>query len=143
MAGDTIHILMVEDNPADVELTREALKRGKLVNNISVVEDGEEALDYLYKRNRYEKAETPDIIFLDLNLPRMNGREVLSHIKKDQELSAIPVIVLSSSEDARDIQSSYSLHANCFVTKPVRLEDFMTVVKSIEHFWVEIVKLPS
>lgn len=138
-----IEILMVEDNLADVELTREALSRGKLSNHLHVADDGEKALDFLYKRNGYEDAVTPDIVLLDLNLPKITGREVLAEVKSDTKLSSIPVIILSSSEDNRDIVSSYALNANSFVTKPVSVDDFLSVVKSIEHFWIEIVKLPS
>lgn len=140
---NAVQILMVEDNPGDIELSKVALKNGKLVNDLHVVEDGEAALDYLYQRGAYKDVVRPDIILLDLNLPKINGREVLKTIKEDENLSIIPVIVLSSSEDAADIKESYSLNANSFVTKPVRVEDFVTVVSSIEQFWIEIVKLPS
>jgi CheY-like chemotaxis protein len=138
-----IQILMVEDNPADVELTKEAFSEGKLSNSLHVVNDGEEALDYIYKRGRFADVETPDIILLDLNLPKINGREVLATLKGDEDLCSIPVIILSSSEDSADIKASYALNANSFVTKPVAIDDFLEVVKSIEHFWVEVVKLPS
>jgi CheY-like chemotaxis protein len=138
-----IQILMVEDNPADVELTKEAFSEGKLSNTLHIVNDGEEALDYVYKRGRFTDVETPDIILLDLNLPKINGREVLATLKADEDLCSIPVIILSSSEDSADIRASYALNANSFVTKPVAIEEFLDVVKSIEHFWVEIVKLPS
>jgi CheY-like chemotaxis protein len=141
--AEAIEILMVEDNPADVELTKEAFSEGKLNNTLHVVNDGEEALDYLYKRGRFADAITPHIVLLDLNLPKINGREVLAAIKGDEELSSIPVIILSSSEDSGDIKQSYALNANSFVTKPVAIDDFIEVVKSIEHFWVEIVKLPA
>jgi CheY-like chemotaxis protein len=141
--AQAIEILMVEDNPADVELTKEAFSEGKLNNTIHVVNDGEEALDYLYKRGRFADAITPHIVLLDLNLPKINGREVLATIKGDKELSSIPVIILSSSEDSADIKESYALNANSFVTKPVAINDFLGVVKSVEHFWVEIVKLPT
>ena len=141
--AQAIEILMVEDNPADVELTKEAFSEGKLNNRLHVVNDGEEALDYLYKKGRFSDAETPDIILLDLNLPKLNGKQVLAEIKSDEALSFIPVIVLSSSEDNADIKAAYSLNANSFVTKPVAIDDFLEVVKGIEHFWVEIVKLPN
>ena len=141
--AQAIEILMVEDNPADVELTKEAFSEGKLNNTIHVVNDGEEALDYLYKRGCFADAITPHIVLLDLNLPKINGREVLATIKGDKELSSIPVIILSSSEDSADIKESYALNANSFVTKPVAINDFLGVVKSVEHFWVEIVKLPT
>lgn len=134
---------MIEDNHGDIELTRQALKNGKLLNELHIVEDGEAALDFLYRRNDYVDAVRPDLILLDLNLPKISGRDVLKQIKADKALSGTPVIVLSSSEDAADIKESYSLNANSFVTKPVRVDDFIDVVKSIEQFWVEIVKLPS
>ncbi|MGS2718126.1 response regulator [Eionea flava] len=137
-----IQILMVEDNPADVELTKEAFSDGKLSNSLHIVHDGEEALDYLYKRARFANVETPDIILLDLNLPKISGKEVLATLKGDASLSSIPVIILSSSEDSEDIKASYALNANSFVTKPVAIDDFLAVVKSVEHFWVEVVKLP-
>jgi chemotaxis family two-component system response regulator Rcp1 len=140
--AQAIEVLMVEDNPADVELTKEAFSEGKLRNKLHVVNDGEEALDYLYKRGRFAEAVTPHIVLLDLNLPKINGREVLATIKGDKDLSSIPVIILSSSEDSADIKASYALNANSFVTKPVGIDDFLEVVKSVEHFWVEIVKLP-
>lgn len=139
----TVQILMIEDNPGDIELSRQALKHGKLLNELHIVEDGEAALDFLYQLNDFVDAVRPDLILLDLNLPKVSGRDVLKKIKADEVLSCIPVIVLSSSEDATDIKESYSLSANSFVTKPVKVEDFVGVVKSIEQFWVEIVKLPS
>ncbi|MDE1461908.1 response regulator [Spartinivicinus poritis] len=140
---NSIKILLIEDNPGDVELTREVLEDGRLKNDLQVAMDGEEALDYLFQRGNHENASTPDIILLDLNLPKVSGREVLQVIKKCPERSRIPVIVLSSSEAARDIQESYCLHANCFVTKPVKFEEFLKVVQMIESFWIDIVKLPS
>ena len=143
MTAKPIEILMVEDNPGDVELTREALTRGKFRNHLHVIEDGEAALDFLHCRGEYVDAPRPDLILLDLNLPKLNGREVLADIKATPELMSIPVIVLSSSEDASDIQATYDLNANSFVTKPVRIEDFLRVAQAIESFWIEIVKLPS
>ncbi len=143
MPADSIEILMVEDNPGDIELTRQALVDGKLRNNFHVVEDGEAALDFLYTRGEYQDAPRPDLILLDLNLPKLNGREVLADIKSNQDLLTIPVVILSSSDDAHDVQEAYSLNANSFVTKPVRVEDFLRVARAIEHFWVEIVKLPG
>jgi len=140
----SINILLIEDNPGDVELTREALiESGKLMNTLEVARDGEVALDYLYKRNGFSNVNTPDLILLDLNLPKLDGRDVLKVIKEDAGLSKIPVIILSSSEAASDIQKSYQLHANCFVTKPVQLDDFIRVVQSIESFWIDIVRLPN
>lgn len=143
MNQDAIEILMVEDNPGDIELTRQALVDGKLQNQFNVVEDGEAALNYLFKRPPYENAARPDLILLDLNLPKLSGREVLAEIKADKLFSTIPVVILSSSEDALDIQSMYQLNANSFVTKPVKIENFIEVVQAIEHFWIKIVKLPS
>jgi CheY-like chemotaxis protein len=141
--AQAIEILMVEDNPADVELTKEAFSEGKINNTIHVVNDGEEALNYLYKRGRFSDAIRPHIVLLDLNLPKINGREVLATIKGDKQLSSIPVIILSSSEDSADIKESYALNANSFVTKPVVINDFLDVVKSVEGFWFEIVNLPT
>jgi len=138
-----VQILMVEDNPGDIELSRQALKQGKLLNDLHVVENGEAALDFLYQRGEYADAVRPDLILLDLNLPKVNGRDVLKQVKADKNLAAIPLIVLSSSEDANDIKETYELNANSFVTKPVQVEDFVKVVNSIEQFWIEIVKLPS
>lgn len=140
--AQSIQILMVEDNPADIELTKEAFSDGKLSNSLHIVHDGEEALDYLYKRGRFADVETPDIILLDLNLPKISGKEVLATVKGEPRFSSIPIIILSSSEDNADIKASYALNANSFVTKPVAIDDFLNVVKSVEHFWVEIVKLP-
>lgn len=143
MVRQPIEILMVEDNPGDVELTREALATGKLCNHLHIVDDGEKALDFIYQRGAFIAVPRPDLILLDLNLPKVSGREVLKEVKAKPDLSAIPLVVLSSSEDAQDIQQSYDLNANSFVTKPVCIEDFLKVVQTIEHFWVEIVKLPS
>ena len=139
----SIKILLVEDNPGDVELTREALSSGKIKNELTVVTDGEQALEYLFQHGDYAKAELPDIILLDLNLPKIDGREVLRECKTALGLKNIPVIILSSSAAAIDIQQSYDLHANCFVTKPVQLDDFLKVVQMIEYFWIDIVRLPT
>ncbi|QEM68051.1 response regulator [Geobacter sp. FeAm09] len=136
-------ILLIEDNPADVRLTMEVLKDVKLCNNISVVNDGVQALDFLYRRGEYDSAPRPDLILLDLNLPRMDGREVLERIKGDEVLKQIPVVVLTTSSAEQDILKSYALHANCYITKPVDLEQFTKVVTSIEEFWFSIVKLPG
>jgi CheY-like chemotaxis protein len=138
----TVHILLVEDNPGDVDLTLKALRNGKLRNTISVVTDGDEAMTYLRREGRHAQAMRPDLIFLDLNLPKMDGREVLAAVKADEALRDIPVVVLTSSAAERDIVETYRLQANCYVTKPVQLAQFLAVVKSIEHFWVEIVQLP-
>lgn len=142
MASVPIEVLLVEDNPGDVRLTREALIEGKVRNNLSVVPDGVEALAFLRREGRYAEAARPDVILLDLNLPRKDGREVLEEIKADPALRSIPVVVLTSSEAERDIARAYALHANCYITKPVDLDQFITVVKSIEDFWFTIVKLP-
>ena len=140
---ELVQILLVEDNPGDVRLTREALKEAKFRNTLQVVGDGVEALAYLRQQGQYSGAMRPHLIMLDLNLPRMDGREVLAAIKKDADLRRIPVVVLSSSEAEADIARAYELHANAYVTKPVDIEHFLQVVKAIEEFWVEIVKLPS
>jgi CheY-like chemotaxis protein len=140
---ELVQILLVEDNPGDVRLTREALKEAKFRNKVQVVGDGVEALAYLRQEGQYSGAMRPHLIMLDLNLPRMDGREVLAAIKKDADLRRIPVVVLSSSEAETDIARAYELHANAYVTKPVDIEHFLQVVKAIEEFWVEIVKLPS
>lgn len=139
---EAIEILLVEDNPGDVRLTREALKDSKLRNNLSVVIDGIEALAFLRREKAYADAPRPDIILLDLNLPRKSGREVLEEIKLDDNLKRIPVVVLTTSDDDADILASYDLHANCYITKPVDLNRFITIVKNIENFWFSIVKLP-
>jgi two-component system, chemotaxis family, response regulator Rcp1 len=141
--SQAIEVLLVEDNPGDVRLTREALKEGKVRNNLSVAQDGEEALAFLRRQGRYAEAPRPDVILLDLNLPRKDGREVLEAIKADPALRTIPVVILTSSEAERDIARAYELHANCYITKPVDLDQFITVVKSVEDFWFTIVKLPS
>jgi chemotaxis family two-component system response regulator Rcp1 len=143
MKTEPIEILLVEDNPGDIRLTQEALKDSKLHNNLSVARDGVEAMDFLKQRDGYNDAPRPDIILLDLNLPRKDGREVLQEIKDDPRLRLIPVVVMTTSEDEEDILKSYQLHANCYITKPVDLDRFITIVKTIENFWFQIVKLPS
>lgn len=137
-----IEILLVEDNPGDIRLTVEALKDSKLQNNLSVARDGVEAIDFLRHREGYENSPVPDIILLDLNLPRKSGREVLEEIKTDDILRRIPVVVLTTSDDEKDILTTYNLHANCYITKPVDLSRFVDIVKTIEGFWFQIVKLP-
>jgi CheY-like chemotaxis protein len=138
----SIRILLVEDNPGDIELTREGLtESGKLKNQLDVVTDGEQAIDYLYKKGQFSTAETPDIILLDLNLPKLDGREILAIIKSDPNLLMIPVIILSSSEANTDIQESYNLHANCFINKPIVLDSFLKVINMIEYFWIDVVRL--
>ena len=137
-----IEVLLVEDNPGDVRLTREALKEGKVCNNLNVAADGIEALAYLRREGTHAGSARPDLILLDLNLPRMDGREVLEVIKADPALRNIPVVVLTSSQAERDIVRAYDLRANCYVSKPVDFDQFIIVVKSIEDFWFTIVKLP-
>ena len=141
-AGRPIEILLVEDNPADVRLTMEILKETKVRNTLTVAADGIEALDLLRRNGRYAHAMRPDLILLDLNLPKKDGREVLAAIKTDPDLKRIPVVILTSSKAEEDIFKSYNLYANCYVTKPVGLEQFVKVVKSIENFWLTIVTLP-
>lgn len=137
-----IDILLVEDNPGDVRLTQEVLKEAKVKNEIHVVYDGVEALEFLRREGRYKNASKPDLILLDLNLPRKTGHEVLAEIKTDDDLRRIPVVMLTVSKDEEDIIKSYNLYANCFITKPVDLNQFLNVVKAIEDFWLSIVKLP-
>jgi two-component system, chemotaxis family, response regulator Rcp1 len=137
-----IDILMVEDNPGDVRLTREALKDSKMLNELHVVEDGVAALDFLHRRAPYENACRPDLVLLDLNLPKMDGRQVLTAIKSDPVLKVIPVVVLTTSEAEEDIVRAYHLAANCYVTKPVDLYQFNRIVHAIEGFWLSIVTLP-
>lgn len=140
---EPIVILLVEDNPGDVRLTQEAFKESKFIHELHVAKDGVEALEYLYRQGKFNDAPTPDIILLDLNLPRKNGREVLTEIKNDLNLKFIPVVILTTSEADEDILNSYKLHANCFITKPVEFEKFLEIVKKIEDFWLSIVKLPK
>ncbi len=140
--GRLVEILLVEDNPGDVRLTVEALNEGKVRNNLNVVGDGVDALDFLLRRGKYTNAVRPDLILLDLNLPKKNGREVLAEIKKHPHLKRIPVVILTTSKADEDILKSYDLYANCYIPKPVDLEQFLKVVKSIESFWLTIVSLP-
>lgn len=137
-----INILLIEDNPGDIRLTREVLKEGKIRNSLSVITDGEEAILFLNKIGQYKAVQSPDIILLDLNLPKKDGREVLAEIKKDPVLLRIPVIVLTTSSAEKDILNMYDHHANCYITKPVDFDQFINVVRSIEDFWLSIVKLP-
>lgn len=141
--GRPIEILLVEDNPGDVRLTQEALKDGKVRNNLHVVEDGVAAMAFMRQEGQYANVPRPDLILLDLNLPRKDGREVLAEIKADEGLKRIPVIVLTTSQAEEDICKAYGLNANCYIAKPVDLDQFITVIKSIEDFWLTIVKLPS
>jgi len=137
-----IEILLVEDNPGDVRLTEEVLKEGKIFNHLSVVEDGVQAIELLNKQEKFVCAPRPDLILLDLNLPRKDGREVLEEIKFSSEFRRIPVVVLTTSQSEDDILRAYNFHANCYITKPIDLEQFIKVVRSIEAFWLTIVKLP-
>jgi len=138
----SINILLVEDNPGDIRLTMEGLKEGKVRNNLSIVRDGVEALEFLRRKGEYADARTPDLILLDLNLPKKDGREVLAEIKNDADLRLIPVIVLTTSEADEDVLRTYKLHANSYITKPVDLDKFIEVIQSIENFWFTVVKLP-
>lgn len=140
--GRPIEILLVEDNPGDVRLTQEALKEGKVNNNLYVAYDGIEALAFLRRDGEFVNSVRPDLILLDLNLPKMDGRELLSEIKNDDDLMRIPVVILTTSKAEEDVIKSYNLHANCYITKPVDLDQFISVVKAIEGFWMTIVKLP-
>jgi CheY-like chemotaxis protein len=141
-AANVTNILLVEDNPADVDLTRLALKDTRMVNRVHVAGDGVEALEFLRQEGPHTSAPRPDLILLDLNMPRMNGRELLAQIKTDPNLRRIPVVILTTSDAETDIVSSYDLHANCFLTKPADLEEFDQVARSIENFWLRLAKLP-
>ena len=141
-SGRPVEILLVEDNPGDVDLTRETLLDSKLLNHMSVVNNGVEAMAYLRREGKYAEATRPDLILLDLNLPKKDGREVLAEIKADAQLRRIPVVVLTTSCAEKDILETYDLHANCYITKPVNLDQFSAVVKAIEEFWFTIVRLP-
>jgi two-component system, chemotaxis family, response regulator Rcp1 len=138
-----INILLVEDSLADIRLTQEVFKEGKINNTLNVVMDGEDALLYLKKHEKYKDVETPDLVLLDLNIPKMDGRQVLAEIKKDDTLKVIPVIILTTSAAEQDILNTYAHHANCYIMKPVNLEQFIKVIRSIEEFWLTIVKLPK
>lgn len=138
-----IHILLVEDNEGDVVLTLEALKEAKLKNKISVVRDGEQAMQFLYKEGRFTFEDVPQLILLDINLPKMDGKEVLNRIKTDPNLKKIPVVILTTSSSEKDILEAYNNHANCYITKPVDLNKFIDVIHTIEDFWISIVQLPK
>jgi two-component system, chemotaxis family, response regulator Rcp1 len=140
--GKQIEILLVEDNPGDVRLTKEAMKEGKVLNRISVACDGVEAIEFLKRQGKFADAPRPDLILLDLNLPRKDGRQVLAEIKEDPVLKRIPVVILTTSEAEQDIIRTYDLHANCYLTKPVDLGQFMMVARLIKDFWFSLVKLP-
>lgn len=140
--GKPIEILLVEDNPGDVRLAVEALRDAKVSNNLHVVEDGVKAMSFLRREGQYASVPRPDLILLDLNLPRKDGREVLAEVKQDADLKCIPVVILTSSAAEQDVLQAYNLHANCYITKPVDLDRFLRVVRAIEDFWLVVVKLP-
>ncbi len=140
---EIMHVLLVEDNPGDIRLTQEAFKEGTVPEELHVVKDGVEALEFLRKQGKYALSPTPDIILLDLNLPRKDGREVLAEVKTDEVLRFIPVIVLTTSDSEQDITKAYSLCANCFITKPVDLDQFIFIIRQIEIFWFQVIKLPT
>lgn len=143
MAVEPIKILLVEDQPADVRLTQEVLKQGKVANELFVAEDGEKAMEFLRREGKYADVPRPDLVILDLNLPRMDGKEVLQAIKGDPDLLKIPVLMLTTSAAEGDILDAYSHHVNAYITKPIDLDEFVTVVSSIEQFWLSIVRLPD
>jgi CheY-like chemotaxis protein len=139
----TIRILLVEDNPGDIRLTQEALKSGKILYDLQVVKDGRQAMDFLYKQGPYGNVFTPDLVLLDLNLPIVNGRDVWAEVKSDPNLKQIPVIILTTSSDERDVSDTYAHDANCYITKPFDFDQFINVIKLIDNFWLSIVKLPE
>lgn len=141
-SGRPVDILLVEDNPGDIRLTQEALKEGKVLNNLHIARDGVEAMAFLRRQDKYADAVRPDLILLDLNLPKKDGHEVLAEIKTDEGLKRIPVVILTTSEADEDILKTYDYHANCYITKPMDLNQLINVVKSIEDFWLSLVKLP-
>lgn len=141
-SADRIEVLLVEDSPADARLTQEAFRDGKLQNNLTVVADGEAAMAYLKREGKYAKAARPDLILLDLNLPKIDGREVLRRVKSDESLCSIPIVVLTTSEAEEDVAKAYEYHANCYIRKPVDLDRFLHIVSVIENFWLTVVKLP-
>ena len=143
MTCSPIEILLIEDDPGDVRLTMEALKAAKVLNHLSVVEDGVEAMAFLRRQGKHAQAPFPDLILLDLNLPRKDGRAVLAEIKADPALKRVPVVVLTTSQDERDVLQAYNTNANCYITKPVDLRQFLSVVEAIDNFWLTIVKLPT
>ena len=139
---ETIDILLVEDNPGDIDLTREALEEAKVLNRLHVVEDGEQALDFVFRRGQFADAPRPDLILLDLNLPKRDGREVLEEIRTAADVTDIPIVILTSSQAEEDIVRAYQLHANCYIAKPVNFVQFLKIIHAIEDFWLTIVKLP-
>lgn len=142
VGGEPIDILLVEDNPGDVRLTQEAFRDGRINNTLHVVTDGKEALDFLYRRGEYSDAPCPNIVLLDLNLPRMDGHEVLAEIRDDPEFNHVPVIILTSSEAQEDVIQSYELQSNAYLTKPVAPDEFVDLVRTFEEFWLTLVRLP-
>ncbi|TAM87731.1 response regulator [bacterium] len=142
MNVDTIEVLLIEDSPSDARLTQEAFRDGKIRNNLSVVMDGAEGLAYLHREGAYAGASRPDLVLLDLNLPKVDGREVLRRIKTDPQLQSIPVVILTTSEAEEDVAKAYEYHANCYIRKPVDLARFLEIVSAIENFWLTVVKLP-
>ncbi|MCO5250185.1 MAG: response regulator [Candidatus Kapabacteria bacterium] len=138
-----IDILLAEDSPGDADLAKEALEESKLKNQLHVVVDGQEALDFLYKKGKYQDVPRPDLILLDLNMPKVDGREVLKIVKEDEDLRSIPIVILTTSRAEEDILKTYNLHANCYISKPLDLDKFIEVVNSIENFWISIVTLPK
>ena len=138
-----IEILLVEDNPGDARLTQEAMRAAKMTNVLHVVEDGEQAMEFLRRRSRFKDAPRPDLILLDLNLPKRDGRSVLAEVKTDPDLRRIPVVVLTTSRSEEDVMQAYDMHANAYVTKPVNLEKFMRIVALIDEFWLKVVTLPG
>ncbi len=141
--GKPVEVLLIEDNPGDVRLTKEAFREGKVINNLHVAVDGEEAMQFVRREGKFQDVPRPDLILLDLNLPKKDGREVLEEIKSDDDLKCIPVVILTTSRSEEDIIRTYNSHANCYITKPVDLNQFLNVVESIEDFWVTMVKLPK
>ena len=141
--GRAVEVLLVEDDPGDIELTKEAIEKARLSINLNVVRDGEEAMTYLRRKGEFDKAVRPDLVLLDLNMPRKDGREVLREIRSDPDLTSLPVVILTTSDADEDILRTYDLGANCYVTKPVGLEQFMKVVQTVGNFWFMIVKLPG
>lgn len=139
---DTIEVLLVEDSPSDARLTQEAFKDGKIRNNLTLVTDGAEAMAYLKREGKYADALRPDLVLLDLNLPKMDGREVLRRIKTDEDLKTIPVVILTTSEAEQDVVKAYEYHANCYIRKPVDLARFLEIITVVENFWLTVVKLP-
>lgn len=139
----SIHILLIEDNEGDILLTKEAFEDAKILNQLSIARDGQQAIQFLEKKEPFEEVETPDLILLDVNLPKKNGHEVLQYIKGSKEFKHIPVIMLTTSVSEKDIARSYANYANCYITKPVEVEDFLNVISSVENFWIKIVQLPN